>query len=360
MTRRIPWWVVLGVAVLGVALLVGPRRSEGPPLDPESTGPLGARALVLLLEELDARVEIARSTPSDHDVALLLEDRVSDHGRRQIEQWVRAGGTLVVADPQSPLNPFRAGSPAAFGPLPTSLRRGCDVKALTAVERVDPAGGLLYEVPAGATGCFRRGARAFLAVAGVGQGAVVAIGGAGAFVNANLGEADNGLLAAALLAPRSGTRVAFLRPSPPGSGSESLTDLVSPAVKQALVQLGVAFALLALWRARRLGRPITEPDLVELDASELVVAVGNLLQQAGRRDHAAARIADDLRRRLGQRLGLGTNAPADQVARVAAARAGMSEERLIAVLAPRRLAGEDALVRLAREAEAVHEEVVHV
>ena len=50
----------------------------------------------------------------------------------------------------------------------------------------------------------------------------------------------------------------------------------------------------ALWRARRLGRPVAEVQPVEIAGSELVVAVGNLLQKSGRPETAAERLRSDL------------------------------------------------------------------
>ena len=92
-----------------------------------------------------------------------------------------------------------------------------------------------------------------------------------------------------------------------------------PGVRLALWQLVVAFVLLALWRARRLGRPVAEPQPVQLPGAELVVAVGNLLQRAKGRGQAAGLLTDDLRRSLAERLGLPPSAPADQVADAVAA-----------------------------------------
>jgi hypothetical protein len=255
----------------------------------------------------------------------------------------------VVADPSSPLQPHPVTGTLGTDPLV----RGCDVPALSDVERVDPVGGVGFDVPPGGTSCFG----SFVAVADAGEGTVVGIGGAGLLTNGELGEVDNAVLAGALLAPAPGTRVAIVRPAAAGGGSKSLADLVSPGVKGALLQLGVAFLLYALWRARRLGAPVPEPQPVPLAASELVVAVGNLLQQAGRRDQAGALLRADLRRHLAERLGLAHDAPVDVVATTAAARTGIPEERLRAALTPVPLSGDDELVALSAEVAAVEEVV---
>ena len=143
-----------------------------------------------------------------------------------------------------------------------------------------------------------------------GAGWVVATGGAGAFVNARLASEDNAALAANVLVPQSGTRVAVLERATVGAaeGDRSLADLVPDSVREALAQLLIAFVVFALWKGRRLGRPVAEMQPVEIAGSELVVAVGNLMQKAGRPEAAASQLRDDLRRDLTTRLGLPLNA----------------------------------------------------
>jgi hypothetical protein len=222
-------------------------------------------------------------------------------------------------------------------------------------ERGGPSG------PAGgARACFPRNDGAWLLVQPVGRGNVVRLGGAGALVNQELGEADNGLLAASLLAPTARTTVRVLRPPLPGGGDAGLGDLIAPRVRLALWQLVVAFVLLALWRARRLGRPVTEPQPVQLPGAELVLAVGNLLQRARGRGQAAGLLTDDLRRSLAERLGLPPSAPPDLVADTAAARTGIPRERVLRALTSTTPRDEAELVALSQAIDAVRREVTRV
>lgn len=358
--RQKSWlrWAVLAVAILGGVLLVGRPSEDGPPLDPGSSGPLGTRGLVLLLEELGADVEVTSDLPGPNDdAALVLADNLDDPARASLRRWVGDGGTLVVTDPSSPIHPF---VPASVVAAEGSVAGTCPLAALAGVERLDPAGGVVYTVLPGATGCFLAGDGAFVAVVDEGEGTIVAVGGAGALVNATLGHDDNAVLAGALLAPEEGTRVVFLQPPVAGAGQRSLTDLIGDNVWTALWQLAIAFVLFALWRARRLGHPVPETQPVELPASELVTAMGHLLQQAGRRDQAGALLASDLRRRLAETLGLGADASAQEVAAVASVRTGIPEERLHAVLSPVPLRRDDDLVALAASAETTRQELTHV
>src|SRR3546814_8139145 len=99
------------------------------------------------------------------------------------------------------------------------------------------------------------------------------------------------MLAAPLLAPEPATTVRFLDPPvPAGGGDESLIDLIPPGVERALLQLGVAFVLYAVWRAIRLGRPVREDQPVRIAGSELVAAVGRLLGRTRRPDRKSTRL----------------------------------------------------------------------
>ena len=245
-----------------------------------------------------------------------------------------------MADPRSPLTPIVAGPLGDDGPLgdtAVELDRGdCDVDDLDEVERLDLAAGIAYEVSGEARSCFGDGESAFVVEQARGAGTVVAVGGPDPFTNDGLGRADAAVLVADLLAPQpEGTRVAFLERGAPaiaGDGEETLTDLVPEPVTLALVQLGLAFAVYVWFRARRAGRPVAEPLPTTLAGSELVDAVGRLLQQERDPERSAGLLRDDLRRRLARRFGLSPGADLDDLV-AAAERAGADPDRLRAVLA---------------------------
>jgi hypothetical protein len=202
-------------------------------------------------------------------------------------------------------------------------------------------------------------AAAYVVARAEGAGVVVSVGGAGALTNEVLGSLDNSVLAANLLVPRAGARVAILRPGAIGEGETSLSDLLARRVKDSILQLGVAFLLYALWRARRLGRPVAEPQPVQLEGSELVNAVGHLLQQARSPSSAAATLRRDLRRALGDRLGLPPSARPDVVADVTAARTGLDRGRVLSAVSDGPVVSEAELVALAQSIESIRQEVLH-
>lgn len=352
--------LLLGIAVVAVAALAGPGAG-GLPLDPRSTGPDGTKALVDSLRELDASVSVVAAPRAGDDVALLLSDVLDDADRDELGAWVEAGGRLVVGDGLSPLSPEPVGGATVAGFVQAPVARECDVAALAGVDEVQPgAPSVVYGEPGAGPGagagegtqrCFPRNDGHWLVVTQRGDGVVVALGGPEVLTNAQLASADHAVLAGALLAPEPGTSVAFLRPPLPGEGEATLTELVDPRVRSALWQLLVAFLLLAAWRARRLGRPLEEQTPVHVPGSELVVAVGNLLQQTRATGRAAALLRDDLRRAMTLRLGLPASTPPERVAEVAAARTGVDEHEARSVLAGPAPRDEAGMVALARAAE---------
>ncbi|MGH8906353.1 MAG: DUF4350 domain-containing protein [Egibacteraceae bacterium] len=346
--RRLLLPGLLLAGILVAALLAGPDGQPGPPLSPRSTGPLGTKALVDLLSQLGVEVQVSDGVPAT-PVALLLADMLDDARRDGLRGWVERGGRLIVTDPGSTFAPEAVGD-TVLGLIDPTIAKRCDLPALRDVERIAAPGGAVYEPGAG-DGCFPRNGGVWLVVRPMGEGTVVALGGPAAFVNERLGRADNALLAVALL----GGGVTLLEPPGPGEGDATLADLLDPRVRVALVQLAVAFLLVVAWRARRLGRPVREPVPVRIPASELVIAVGNLLAQAGGRTRGAALLRDDLRRQLADRLGLPASAPLESLAAAASARAA---GRLDAAAVRSALDGpvprtEEELVALARQLERV-------
>jgi hypothetical protein len=361
--RALAWVAVL--AGIGVMVLVvrGPS-GDGTPLDPGGTGRLGAKALVVLLAEGGADVRVsARPPTADRRTAIVLNDTFDQERSDAIEAWVRGGGTLVVTDPTSLLTqvepamvPFGGASDA------DELRSGCSgIPALAGISTISAGGSLVYERAGraqGAVGCFSTREGDWLVATPLGKGTVVALGGSSPFVNANLAKRDAAGLAVALLAPRPGSTTQVISDLAPDSGDlpvgqrtqddGGLFSGLPGGARVAGIQLLVVFLGVALWRGRRLGRPVVEDPPVEVPGSELVVAVGHLYQKGRHRQRAARVMAERARRAVADRVGLPRGTDARTVAEVASARTGMPAQEIWATIAPPDPPDDEALLALAR------------
>ncbi len=324
--RAVVFWGGLVVLLLLVGLISGGRTQSGDPLDPDSTDPLGTRGLVLFLEEYDT--EIVRGFPDGQTTrTLLLADQLTPEQRTDLEVWVEDGGILIVTDPGSEFSP--QGFPAVDSS--GSLSSGsCTVAGLTGLT-LEAGSFILYadedeqgQPNGGAGSCFGDGFESYVQVTDVGAGRVIALGGALALTNENLDAADNAVLAARLLldegASTAGTetRIAVLYDEVFTSGSRSLGDLVPQAAKWATWQLLVAFGIYVLWKAPRFGRPVTEPQPVELPGSLLVRATGELHRRSGGHAEASHTLRSHVERRLRKQLRVSPELPTPELVQTAA------------------------------------------
>lgn len=360
MTRsRSPLLIGAGllVALIMVAVLTGDRGSStsGPALSPSSTSADGTRALVLLLQELGANVRVGDRLPdSNTHVALLLHDGLDDQATTQLENWVSAGNTLVVTDPESSLS----AAPTGVGTNAVLPQRTCTIPELADVAEVRVDLPTSLHVATNATSCFGNGRDALVVRRRRGSGAIVSIGDSDIFTNDLLQQSDNSVLAARLLLPRDSSPVAVLDPNPPGSGRTTLGDLISDRVFQAIIQLGIAFVVYALWRSRRVGRPVVEPQPVAIAGSQFVQAVGGLHRRSRATDKAATTLRNDTRRLVCERYAIPANADTARVAELTAARTGLDRTMVAGALSDAPVLDEGTLVTLGHQLDTIRQEVL--
>src|SRR4029078_4815363 len=85
------------------------------PFAPDITSPSCLRGLVLLTESFGADVDVIDGAPgADRTVAFMPADNFGRTDTSAMSQWVRHGGILVVADPQSSFVP-KLGGPLSTG-----------------------------------------------------------------------------------------------------------------------------------------------------------------------------------------------------------------------------------------------------
>lgn len=347
-----------GAALLLIAVLValiGPRGRSGPPLDPRSTAPTGTRGILEVLERLGGEVRIGADVPAPGEgaVALVIDDRLADAQREDLQAWVRAGGRLVLADPFSELAPGLVGVTSVAFTEP-SIEPRCDDPLVSGVTRVAVAGGSVFTVEGAATGCFPRNGGSWLVRTPTGEGEVIALGGALTLTNELLGREDTAVLLVNLLTADDGSPLAVLTPQDPDAGEgEALADVLPPQVGTALLQLPLAWLALVWWRARRLGRPVEEAAPVRIEAAETTIATGNLLHRAGRAGDAAAIVRARLRDDLHRRLGIPETIDDETAVAIAASRTDIPADALRRLLLAPLPTTDDGLVRYADAAAVV-------
>ena len=349
------------LVVAGMVWLVRPGGS-GVSLDPRGTGPTGTAAMLRMVERLGADVEITDAPPAAGEAGtiVVLADRLDDDTRDAVAARVRDGARLVLFDPGSPLAPAPVSQELVtdtFGVL--GREPACGLLDGVA-DRVESARWVVFGDAAGVTDrCFPVGDGEGLVVAEVGAGEVLATGAVDALVNESITEADHARLAAALLVPEGTGRVTVVWDARIGQGDTALLDLLPGGVRRALWLLAGAAAVYALVRARRLGPPVAERLPVRVPASELALAIGDLLGRHGHRDAAAARLRADLRVEVARALHVPVDTPPDVLVELLAERGGhdLDQAGLRAALLDGPVPDDDTLVAVASALARVRQRV---
>jgi hypothetical protein len=351
---RIALWVGGVAALVLAAVLAGPPPGEAD-LDPRSTAPGGLHGLLAIGEAMGGQVDISSNLPSDTSTRLLVaRDELSSAQHEELAAFLSDGGVAVVADPTSSLHELQ---PAA-APLEDLVgARGrapaCSLEPLAEVEQVVHAAWQGYEVEDVETTCFPVGDdQAWLVLQPRGEGWLVSLGSAGPLVNAALDRADNAVLAATLLFPEPGASLRVLE-AEPGAGQTALDELVPPRVVRGLALVLLASLVAVAAVARRLGRPVEERLPPTVPTAELTRSIGALLQRAGQREGAAARLRHRAREELGRRVG--PDLPAEALVARAVSRLGLDHDDAARALLDRPVADDQELVAVAAAAARLHD-----
>ncbi len=348
------WVVAIAVIALLVGL-IGRNQSDGSPYDPFSISENGTQAMMRILERAGADVDIRKGIPSaDDDIALILVDRYQSgdadlvdqyfESQLAIREWVDEGGTLVVADPSSSFLPGELSGNGIPG-------FQCDIAALAEIDELDPdIDATPLQVSANRQFCFGDGGTALVVKADSGEGTIVYTGTRDHWENEFIGLADHGALAVALLAPTNDTNLVVLTgPTNIADPIRSLTDLIPSGVRWGIALASLGFVLYALGRVPRHGRPVQEPQLVEIAGSELVLATGHMLEQSRTFVDSAETLKAQVSRDLARALHMPVNAARDQVVAQVAARAGQQPGQVERLLSPGGVNSEDDLAALAAD-----------
>lgn len=342
--RRIGGWIAVGVGVLLVGA-VGSILSdlgtwtERDALDPESSGPLGTRAVVEILRDrgIDVIVARDRTTAADalaaQDATLVLPDSpaLSDDA---VEELADAAADLVLIEPRSrDLRLFLAGSTVAGAAPEGAVEPDCDVPEAERAGPVSP-GTVFAASGEGVQACYRTDAGAGLLLHQEGSRRIAALDARPLLVNEALAENGNAALALNLLGRQSVVvwYVPSLFDTDLEGGAPGLGELTPPWVSPVIVVLLCAGIAAGIWRGRRFGPLVVERLPVTVRAGETTEGRARLYARSRDVAHAADQVRIAALGRLARRLGLGPAARADQIADAASTRTGLDRRAVHAVL----------------------------
>jgi hypothetical protein len=357
------WALFVLVAVCVVAAigtyLTAPR--PGGRMDPASTGPDGAHALVTLLRDRGVTVVVATSVADAESAArprtLLLfaqTQRVTNDSL--LHRLAATPSDLLLVEPTS----------LARASLAPGIRRSganvLDTKPNCALREADRAGSVDFGPSNTYSAVGDRAVTSCYVGALVryrdGERTVTVVGSTNFMTNGGLLQAGNAALAMNLAGQR--PRLVWFAPQRvegESSGSTTIFGLIPDNVTWMVLQLWLAVLLVALWKGRRVGPLVAEELPVVVRASETVEGRGRLYRSRRARDRAAQALRAATLQRLLPRLGLGANTSAPAVVIAVAQRSRSHAESVRHILFGPSPATDADLVQLARALDDIERQV---
>ncbi|MEW2445945.1 DUF4350 domain-containing protein [Streptomyces parvulus] len=326
-TARRLWRRGRGVALALVLLLAGAvaiavvrSGDHHGELDPRSADPSGSRAVAELLADRGVSTRVvttldAARAAAGPDTTLLVAvpDLLTERQQTRLHATVTGSGgrTVLVAPGGSAVErlvPGVTADPALS--FDSTLAPACDLPDARRAGTAD-TGGLRYSTHLAADACYpnRRLATLLRVPDTSAQGArgdTVVLGARDILVNDRLDDHGNASLALQLLGSRD--HLVWYLPSlsdvPDPDEERGFFDLLPSGWLWGTLQLFIAAALAALWRARRLGPLVPEKLPVAIRASETVEGRARLYRKANARDRAATALRSATRTRLAPLVGV--------------------------------------------------------
>ncbi|MBT2875896.1 DUF4350 domain-containing protein [Streptomyces cellulosae] len=314
--------VLLVVAAVAIAVVRSDARHGR--LDPRSADPSGSRAVAELLADrgVDTRVvttldEAADAAGPDTTLLVAVPDLLTPRQQTRLRTATKNSGgrTVLVASGIASVERLAPGVMAdPANSLDSTLEPGCELPAAARAGSADTGGIRYSSAHPEADECYRsqRLPTLLRIPAPSGDGDTVLLGAPDILLNHRLDEHGNASLALQLLGSRPHLVWYLPTPADATAGSEdekSFFDLLPSGWLWGTLQLFVAAALAALWRARRLGPLVPEKLPVAIRASETVEGRARLYRKADARDRAALALRSATRIRLAPLVGVpGTQA----------------------------------------------------
>jgi hypothetical protein len=372
-------WIVLAALVVvtaAVAALAGDPHAADPETvpDPSTYNPRGSgtMALYVWLQELGLPVRRwerpSTELPARATLLLVLGPRIPLEGAElhALEEWVRGGGILLLADDQvgRPVPGVLAGAPVLsfglephIGERPQALTPAFPSPYAAGVQTIEPTGRVRFQRqrPEGWAPLFGDRAGDVLAIRRSGKGAVLALSDPALFSNARLEVAGHARLILNIAQAHAASGEVLVDEFHHGHGHRGslLRYFTATAAPWMLGQAALAVLALVLARGTRFGPPVPAGDPERASSLEYVGALGDLYRRARARRLAGRTLARSLRTTLTRALGAQPGEEVVGLAARAARRLGVPAERVRACLepGPAAMASDEELVKLA---QAVH------
>jgi Domain of unknown function (DUF4350) len=354
--------VIIGVAVV-TTLLTAPR--PGGPMDPESTSPQGARALVTILREHGVDVVAADDIAAVQkaarpDTLILVAQTVYSFNDDVLRELAGLPGDRLLVAPASRTREQLApqirlgGATTTFG----ASEPDCDLREAKRAGEAELGLADSYEAVDNAplTSCYGGTLVRYRH-----DGRVVTVISTGDFMT-NSGLLKKGNAALAMNLAGSHPRLIWYAPQhregdAESGGGASIYELMPPQVKWVVLQLCLGVALLAWWKGRRIGPLVAEQLPVVVRASETVEGRGRLYRSRRARDRAAQALRTAALQRMTPRVGLGHDAEPPAVVTAVAERCGAPAEAVAHILFGPPPTNDADLVHLANELDNIERQV---
>ena len=362
---------VIGVILLTALLAALPEpRTSTTALAPDNPQGNGARAVAQVLGRQGVTIDYVRtsSAATAHATAGTTLLVTSDYllGPDQIDRLAQTGADLVLLAPDYLLD-------GVTDAARTSWAAGGDSTGPRSAQCTDPdaqAAGTITGTADGfealgptATVCFpasspQGSGGEYLVVEGSRR--ITAFADASIVSNARI--TDDGNAALVLRALGRHEHLTWYVPSLSDTGSgtssgPSLTDLLPPVAPVLALELLLVAVVAGVWRARRLGRVVTEPLPVTVRSAETTRGRGRLYRRSRSYGHAAAALRAGAATRAAARVGLPRTAGAPAVIDALARATGRPSNEVAALLYGPPPTDDVGLAQLARRLDELESEV---
>ncbi len=354
------------VALIAVAAVSAYLTAERPGgrMDPASTGPRGAHALVALLRSYGVQVIVA-DTVGDVEraarpgVLLVVAQTQLVTDEALLSRLDKTPADLLLVEPTSRARAALTPSIRSGGTNGADSRPACDLREANQAGAVEFGPSNTYKEVGDhpSTSCYD----GILVRYRDGTRTITVVGNTGFMTNGGLLRAGNAALAMNLAGER--PVVVWYAPQHVQGESHSsakLLDLIPDNVTWMVWQLCLVVLLLAAWKGRRIGPLVAEELPVVVRASETVEGRGRLYRARRARDRAAQALRAAALQRLLPRLGLEAHTSSVAIAGTVAARSGLDPKYAHHTLFGAPPETDTDLVHLAHALDDIERQVAHL